>query len=312
MKHLIFDLQGNGGGLLYAAQQIADEFLTDQKLIVYSEGRAQPRSDLKAGKKGLWEDGQLVVLTDEYSASASEIVSGAIQDWDRGLIVGRRSYGKGLVQRPIDLTDGSQMRLTIARYYTPSGRCVQKPYDDIESYKKDLTDRYLNGEFSNQDSIKLPDSLKYNTLILNREVYGGGGIMPDVFVPIDTASITDYYRDLIQEGHLTSFTLEYVDKNREKLLEKYPTFADFNASFKTDKALMDEFFKHVEKEDKELKFNEEQYKISENLLKLRMKAVLAQDIWGYNEFYQIYNESNEILQRAVQVLEKNEYAEKLK
>ena len=312
MKHLIFDLQGNGGGLLYAAQQIADEFLTDQKLIVYSEGRAQPRSDLKAGKKGLWEDGQLVVLTDEYSASASEIVSGAIQDWDRGLIVGRRSYGKGLVQRPIDLTDGSQMRLTIARYYTPSGRCVQKPYDDIESYKKDLTDRYLNGEFSNQDSIKLPDSLKYNTLILNREVYGGGGIMPDVFVPIDTASITDYYRDLIQEGHLTSFTLEYVDKNREKLLEKYPTFADFNTSFKTDKALMDEFFKHVEKEDKELKFNEEQYKISENLLKLRMKAVLAQDIWGYNEFYQIYNESNEILQRAVQVLEKNEYAEKLK
>jgi carboxyl-terminal processing protease len=312
MKHLIFDLQGNGGGLLYAAQQIADEFLTEQKLIVYSEGRAQPRSDLKAGKKGLWEDGQLVVLTDEYSASASEIVSGAIQDWDRGLIVGRRSYGKGLVQRPIDLTDGSQMRLTIARYYTPSGRCVQKPYDDIESYKKDLTDRYLNGEFSNQDSIKLPDSLKYNTLILNREVYGGGGIMPDVFVPIDTASITDYYRDLIQEGHLTSFTLEYVDKNREKLLDKYPTFADFNASFKTDKALMDEFFKHVEKEDKELKFNEEQYKISEDLLKLRMKAVLAQDIWGYNEFYQIYNESNEILQRALQVLENNEYAEKLK
>ena len=252
------------------------------------------------------------MLTDEYSASASEIVSGAIQDWDRGLIVGRRSYGKGLVQRPIDLTDGSQMRLTIARYYTPSGRCVQKPYDDIESYKKDLTDRYLNGEFSNQDSIKLPDSLKYNTLILNREVYGGGGIMPDVFVPIDTASITDYYRDLIQEGHLTSFTLEYVDKNREKLLDKYPTFADFNASFKTDKALMDEFFKHVEKEDKELKFNEEQYKISEDLLKLRMKAVLAQDIWGYNEFYQIYNESNEILQRALQVLENNEYAEKLK
>ncbi len=312
MKHLIFDLQGNGGGLLYAAQQIADEFLTEQKLIVYSEGRSQPRSDLKAGKKGLWEDGQLVVLTDEYSASASEIVSGAIQDWDRGLIVGRRSYGKGLVQRPIDLTDGSQMRLTIARYYTPSGRCVQKPYDDIESYKKDLTDRYLHGEFSNQDSIKLPDSLKYYTLLLKREVYGGGGIMPDVFVPIDTASITDYYRDLIQKGHLTSFTLEYVDKNREKLLDIYPTFADFNASFKTDKALMDEFFKHVEKEDKELKFNEEQYKISEDLLKLRMKAVLAQDIWGYNEFYQIYNESNEILQRAVQVLEKNEYAEKLK
>src|SRR5690606_6790354 len=146
----------NGGGLLYAAQQLADEFLSGEKLIVYSEGRAQPRNDLKAGKKGLWEDGRIVILTDEYSASASEILSGAIQDWDRGVIVGRRTYGKGLVQRPIDLTDGSQMRLTIARYFTPSGRFIQKPYDDMDDYRNDISNRYKHGEFTNIDSIKFP------------------------------------------------------------------------------------------------------------------------------------------------------------
>ena len=279
MKHLIFDLQDNGGGLLYAAQQLADEFLSGDKLIVYSEGRSQPRSDLKAGKKGLWEDGKLVILTDEYSASASEILSGAVQDWDRGVIVGRRTYGKGLVQRPIDLTDGSQIRLTIARYFTPSGRFIQKPYDDLDEYHNDITRRFENGEFNSADSIKFPDSLKHYTLSKKRTVYGGGGIMPDVFVPIDTSGVTDYFKDLIQKGHLTGFSLEYVDKNRDKLLEKYPDFNSFLTQFTIDKKYMDEFFAYVEKEDKELKFNEEQYKVSEALLKLRMKAVLAQDIW---------------------------------
>jgi carboxyl-terminal processing protease len=307
MKHLIFDLQGNGGGLLDAAQKVADEFLSGEKLIVYSEGRAQPRTNLKAGKKGLWEDGSLIVLTDEYSASASEIVSGAIQDWDRGMIIGRRSYGKGLVQRPIDLTDGSQVRLTIARYYTPTGRWIQKPYDDPEAYKKDLTQRYLNGEFQHVDSIKLPDSLKFQTMVTNRTVYGGGGIMPDVFVALDTTEITDYYSDLIQGGHVTGFSLEYVDKNRDHLLAQYPSFKDFNSKFVVDKKFMDEFFAYVEREDKELKFNEEQYKISETLLKLRIKAVLAQDVWGYSEFYQVYNQSNEIMQRAVKAIQDKEY-----
>ena len=307
MKHLVFDLQGNGGGLLDAAQKIADEFLSDDKLIVYSEGRAQPRSNLKAYKKGLWEEGKLVILTDEYSASASEILSGSIQDWDRGLIVGRRTYGKGLVQRPIDLTDGSQMRLTIARYYTPSGRCVQKPYNDIDDYRNDLNNRYKNGEFTNMDSIHLADSLKYTTLSTKRTVYGGGGIMPDIFVPLDTTEITDYYKDLIQNGHINSFSLEYVDKHRDELLVQYPTFDSYLKGFTIDKKLMDEFFKFVEKEDKELKFNEEQYKSSENLLKLRMKAILAQDIWGYNEFYQVYNQSNEIVLRAVKAIETGEY-----
>ena len=166
---------------------MADEFLSGDKLIVYSEGRAQPRNNLTAGKKGLWEEGSLILLTDEYSASASEILSGAIQDWDRGMIIGRRTFGKGLVQRPIDLTDGSQIRLTIARYFTPTGRFIQKPYDDMKAYEDDLNERYKHGEFSHVDSIKLPDSLKFETKITKRTVYGGGGIMPDIFVPIDTS-----------------------------------------------------------------------------------------------------------------------------
>jgi carboxyl-terminal processing protease len=307
MKHLIFDIQGNGGGLLDAAQKVADEFLSGDKLIVYSEGRAQPRNNLTAGKKGLWEEGSLILLTDEYSASASEILSGAIQDWDRGMIIGRRTFGKGLVQRPIDLTDGSQIRLTIARYFTPTGRFIQKPYDDLEAYEDDLNERYKNGEFSHADSIKLPDSLKFETKITKRTVYGGGGIMPDIFVPIDTSANSDYFGDLVQGGHITSFSLEYVDKNRETIFSKYATFDDFRKNFTLDQKFMDEFFAYVAKEDKELKFNEEQYKISETLLKLRMKAVLAQDLWGYNEFYQVYNDSNEILQRALKALTEGDY-----
>ena len=205
MENLIFDLQGNPGGLLYSAKYLADEFLSDNKLIVYSEGRAQPRQDLKTEYEGLWEDGRLVLLTDEYSASASEILSGAVQDWDRGMIVGRRTYGKGLVQRPIDLTDGSQIRLTIARYYTPSGRFIQKSYEDKEAYRSDLLDRYENGEFMHQDSIKFPDSLMFETLLEKRTVYGGGGIMPDYFVPLD-----HYGSDGLLFRFNSLWTLEHV------------------------------------------------------------------------------------------------------
>lgn len=307
MKNLIFDLQGNGGGLLYEAKYLADEFLSGNKLIVYSEGRSQPRANLAADSKGLWESGRLVLLTDEYSASASEILSGAVQDWDRGLIVGRRTYGKGLVQRPIDLMDGSQIRLTIARYYTPSGRFIQKPYTDSEAYKKDLLYRYEHGEFMNQDSIKLPDSLMFKTLVKGRTVYGGGGIMPDFFVPLDTTEITDYFSSVVRGGHLNSFSLSYVDNHRKDLQKNYPDFTSFKDKFATDKKLMDEFFGYVQKEDPELKFNEEEYAISEKLLKLRLKALIAQNLWSYEEFYEIYNESNEILQRAIQVIESGEY-----
>jgi carboxyl-terminal processing protease len=307
MKHLIFDLQGNGGGLLDAAQKVADEFLSNNKLIVYSEGKAQPRKDLLAGEIGLWEDGRLVILTDEYSASASEIVSGSIQDWDRGLIIGRRTFGKGLVQRPIDLSDGSQIRLTIARYYTPAGRFIQKSYEDHDAYAKDLSQRYLNGEFQHADSIHMPDSLKALTLITKRTVYNGGGIMPDIFVAMDTSSISEYFRSLIRGGHFNTFTLTYANENRSKVFKTYPTFEDFNKKFDCNQAFMDEFFAFVKKEQPTLEFNKEGYAVSEKLIKLRLKSILAQDLWGYNEFYQIYNESNEALQKAINVLETNEY-----
>lgn len=253
--------------------------------------------------------GKLVILTDEYSASASEILSGAIQDWDRGLVVGRRTYGKGLVQRPIDLTDGSQIRLTIARYFTPSGRFIQKPYDDVESYRKDLLERYQHGEFTNQDSIKLPDSLKYQTLLSKRTVYGGGGIMPDYFVPLDTTEITDYFTDLIRSGHLYNFAFEYVNDNRDEILAKYPEFSSFKSAFEIDDTLMEEFFSYVNNQDKVVDFNEEEYAISENLIKLRLKASIARDLWGYAEFYEIYNESNEILQKAIEIIESEKYNE---
>lgn len=307
MKNLIFDLQGNGGGLLYTAKSLADEFLSEDKLIVYSEGRSQPRQNLNAGKMGAWEKGRLVLLTDEYSASASEILSGAIQDWDRGLIVGRRTYGKGLVQRPIDLTDGSQMRLTIARYYTPSGRFIQKPYDNIEDYDKDLIQRFENGEFMHQDSIKLADSLKYETLLSKRTVYGGGGIMPDYFVGLDTSEVTDFYSELIREGHLNAFSLSYVDENRDAVLAKYMSFEEFKNNFEVNDKLMDELFDYASKEDPEFKVNNDEYKISEKLLKIRLKAKIAQDLWGYSEFYQIFNNSNEILNKAIEIIESDEY-----
>lgn len=307
MKSLVFDLQGNGGGLLGAAHRLADEFLSNEKLIVYSEGKSQPRNNLRAEFRGLFEEGKLVVLTDAYSASASEIVSGAIQDWDRGLVVGRRTFGKGLVQRPMGLSDGSEIRLTIARYYTPSGRFIQKPYDDVEAYRKDISQRYLNGEFVHSDSIKMPDSLKFKTLNTERTVFGGGGIMPDFFVPLDTSSNSDYYSDLLRGGFLNTFSYAYTDQNRKSLLKAYPKFESFKNDFECDAAFMDVFFNYVNKEDATFEKNEEEYLISESSIKLRLKAYLARNLWDTNEFYQIYNESNEILNRAVEILQNNEY-----
>tara|TARA_B100001287_G_C22685930_1_gene533606 strand:+ start:4417 stop:6009 length:1593 start_codon:yes stop_codon:yes gene_type:complete len=307
MTNLIFDLQGNGGGLLGAAHRLADEFLSNDKLIVYSEGRAQPRNNLRSEFRGLFEKGKLIILTDEYSASASEIVSGAIQDWDRGLVVGRRTFGKGLVQRPMGLSDGSEIRLTIARYYTPSGRFIQKPYEDAEAYRKDISQRYLNGEFVHSDSIKMPDSLKFKTLVTNRTVFGGGGIMPDFFVPLDTNGNSDYYSELLRGGFLNTFSYAYTDQNRKSLLRKYPSFKLFKENFSCDEQFMKEFFSYVSKEDETLEKNEEEYKISENSIKLRLKAYLARNLWNTNEFYQIYNASNEILNRAIEIIQNEEY-----
>ena len=307
MKDLVFDLQGNGGGLLGAAKGIADEFLSEDKLIVYSEGRMQPRRNLLADTDGSFEEGRLVVLTDEGTASASEIVSGAIQDWDRGLVVGRRTFGKGLVQRPIELNDGSQIRLTIARYYTPSGRFIQKPYDDLDAYRNDYYERYVNGEFSNKDSIKLDDSLKFSTLTTQRTVYGGGGIMPDFFVPLDTTEYSDYFRDLSRSGLINSFALEYVNDYRDKLKKDYKNVERFNNNFDLDKAFMDAFFAYVKKENSDIELVEEDYRVSEDLLKLRIKATIAQNIWDFQAFYRIYNEKNEILNKAMSILADNDY-----
>lgn len=307
MKNLIFDLQGNGGGLLDAARGVADEFISGDKLLVYSIGRAQPRSDLTASKKGLWEAGGLIVLTDEYTASASEIVSGAIQDWDRGLVVGRRTFGKGLVQRPTPLADGSELRLTIARYFTPTGRFIQKPYQDVESYRKDLTQRYLNGEFQHADSIKLPDSLKFYTLIKNRLVFGGGGIMPDVFVALDTTDVTEYYSRLIRGGHVNSYSLEFVNTNREQLKKKFPDIKTFITNFKIDDSFMDGFFAYVSKEEPKLTFDKQAYDTSGNSIRIRIKSSIAQDLFGYSDSYQIFNELNEVVQKATNLFKEYTY-----
>ncbi|MBQ9254357.1 MAG: S41 family peptidase [Bacteroidales bacterium] len=241
MKKLIFDLRSNGGGYLETAFKICDEFLPKDKLVVYTEGIHQQRQEFTTlSNNGAWEKGELVILTDEYTASASEITSGAIQDWDRGVIIGRRTFGKGLVQRPFNFDDRSQVRLTIARYYIPSGRCIQKPYEDgTDEYFKDYAKRLSHGEMIYADSISFPDSLKYKTY-KGRTVYGGGGIMPDIFVPMDTSRASDYYINLRSKNLFNDFSINYAEQNREELLKKYPTFESFNAAWK-DLNLIKEF-----------------------------------------------------------------------
>lgn len=305
MKDLILDLQGNGGGYLNAAIDLANEFLPQKSLIVYTEGKASKRSEFVAKGNGNFLKGKLVVLVDEYSASASEIVSGAIQDWDRGTIVGRRTFGKGLVQRPIDLPDGSMIRLTIARYYTPSGRCIQKPYKkgEEEDYDNDLAKRLEHGELMHADSIHLPDSLMFKTKRLGRTVYGGGGIMPDYFVPIDTTLYSDYHRDLVAKGVVIKTTLNYIEKNRKALTKNYRKFDDFNRKFEVSNELLDELRKEGEKSG--VAFNETEYNTSLPRIKTQLKALIARDIWEMSEYYQVMNQTDNVVQQALKIIEKD-------
>ncbi len=310
MKSLILDLRNNGGGYLGTAIELADEFLSPGKLIVYTEGRTSPREDFKSTIRGNFKTGKVVVMINENSASASEIVSGAVQDWDRGIILGRRSFGKGLVQRPFQLPDSSQVRITTARYHTPSGRCIQKPYSEgADKYYDDFAIRQKHGEFVNADSIKFPDSLKCFTS-QHRVVYGGGGIMPDVFTPWDSTPFTTYYRDLLRKDVIRAFIGDFVDKNRSNLLRDYPDFESFNKNFLVDDHFMNNFFELAEK--KEVKKNEKEYTISESLIKAQLKALISQKLWDQNAFYKIINQADLEIQKAIEVINNDGIFKKLK
>ncbi|MBP1640436.1 MAG: C-terminal processing peptidase-3 [Bacteroidetes bacterium] len=310
MKDLIIDLQGNGGGYMNAATDLSNEFLQQGNLIVYTQGAKQPRTSINATGKGSFSNGRLIVLIDEYSASASEIFSGAIQDWDRGVVVGRRSFGKGLVQRPVVLPDGSMIRLTIARYYTPSGRCIQKSYKDgIDKYEQDLITRYKRGEFQHADSIHFADSLKYKTLRLARTVYGGGGIMPDVFVPLDTTSYTDYLRKIIAKGVVNKTTMQYIDKNRTAIKNQYKTFDNYAVSYTVPQSLLDDLTNEATKE--KVPFNKEQFEKSESYLITQIKALIASDVWEQGSYYRILNTENATVKKALDILKQPDEYNKL-
>ena len=300
MKRLILDLQDNGGGYLEAAVSIANEFLSKGDMIVYTEGRAVRRYEYKAHGNGILQDLPVTVLINEYSASASEIVTGAIQDHDRGTVVGRRSFGKGLVQRPIDLPDGSEIRLTVAHYFTPSGRCIQKPYKkgDLKDYQQDMENRLKHGELTNPDSIHFADSLRFETLKKHRVVYGGGGIMPDVFVPLDTMRYTRFHRQLNAKSIIINQLLKYVDNNRKQLRRNYKTFDAFMQSYEVPEQLVDAIRAEGTKQKIEPKDDDE---LNRTLPYLRrsLKAQVARDLWGMNEFFRYWNENDDIVQKAL-------------
>ena len=305
LESLVLDLQDNGGGYLQAAAQIANEFLQKDDIIVYTEGRSVPRQDFRATGDGHLRTGcRIVVLVNEYSASAAEIVTGALQDQDRGQVVGRRTFGKGLVQRPIEFPDGSMIRLTVAHYFTPSGRCIQKPYvkGEKRDYEEDIEKRFKHGELYSQDSIHFSDSLRYETLRLHRTVYGGGGIMPDFFVPLDTTQYTLFHRQLAAKGVIINTSLKYIDKNRRQLSKQYASFEDFRAGFNVPQEMVDEVVAEAEKQKVKPK-NDEELQQTLPMLRTQLKALIARDLWDMNEYFAIINEQNHIVQRALQILD---------
>lgn len=303
MKNLVLDLRGNPGGYLKTAIQLADEFLPDKKLIVYTEGRSRPKEKYLATSRGYFEEGSLVVLIDEGSASASEIVSGAVQDWDRAILVGRRSFGKGLVQEQSEFPDGSAIRLTIARYFTPTGRCIQKPYEDnYEQYENELLDRYKKGELINSDSIHFSDSLKFTTPG-GHTVYGGGGIMPDVFVGLDTSGSSNYYSSISSKGLVNEFAYNYLDDNR-KTFKKYKTFDEYNKSFIVNGQILKEFISYAEK--KGVKPNVEEIATSSEIICTQLKALIARQIWKNDGFYAVIHTLDVTLKKAIELIDKKQ------
>ena len=309
MESLIFDLRGNTGGYLNTAIELVDQFLEENKLIVFTEGLRSPRQEWKSTKSGLYTTGKLVVLIDEGSASASEILSGAVQDHDRGVVIGRRSFGKGLVQRPFNLPDGAQIRLTTSRYHTPSGRCIQRPYENgVEDYAKEMTKRLEHGEYFHADSIHFPDSLKYKT-DGGRTVYGGGGIMPDIFIPVDTSYNSKLYTDLVRKGALNRFTTDYGLKHREEIRAQYADFEQFNKNFVVGKDLIDGLKKAAE--EAKVEWNDEQFKRSEKFVLLQVKALIARNVWETQEYYRVMASEDAGIQKAMEILDNEKSYKKM-
>ncbi|MBL7790255.1 MAG: S41 family peptidase [Chitinophagales bacterium] len=321
MKTMILDLQNNGGGLLTASVALSNEFLEADRLVVYTEGEKSPKTEYKTDKGGNFKDGKLIVLVNESSASASEIVSGAIQDWDRGLIVGRRTFGKGLVQRPFTLNDNSQIRLTTAKYFTPSGRCIQKPYtSDRKEYRSDIWNRMQSGELTSEDLQDMKDGkMKIkkdgkDTMVTipaseikqtanGRKVFGGGGVTPDVIVPIDTSMNTDYYFKFLRKGVLFNFAQDYVTKNKPQLLASYPNEDYFVNKFSVDKTTMDELLEKGAKED--IPRNDSSYQKSEKLFQVVLKANIARYLYNSQAFYKVIMDIDPSVQRAITLSREN-------
>ena len=304
MKDLILDLQENGGGYLKAAVDIADEFLQKGDLIVYTEGRMTSRSEYRAHGHGKFSEGKVVVLVDSYTASAAEIVTGALQDQDRGIVVGRRTFGKGLVQRPLDLPDGSMIRLTVSHYYTPSGRCIQKPYTKGagKDYAMDVMNRLKSGELTNADSVHLADSLKFQTLRKHRTVYGGGGVMPDYYVPLDTTVYTRFHRELAAKGIVIQQNLRFVDNHRKELKKQWTSFDDFKQNYEVPQSLIDDLLAEGKKQKIEPK-DEAELEKTIPYLRLQMKSLIARDIWDMSEYFSVFNESSAIVKKALEVIQ---------
>ena len=300
MKSLILDLRSNSGGYLNTAIDMVDEFLKANQLIVYTEGLNSKRQEWRSSDKGAYIDGKLVILIDEGSASASEILAGAVQDHDRGVLIGRRSFGKGLVQRPFNLPDGAVIRLTTARYHTPTGRCIQRPYEKgTEDYYKEMTKRLERGEYFHADSIHFPDSLKYKT-DKGRTVYGGGGIMPDIFMPVDTSFNSKLYTNLVRKGVFNKYTVDYALEHRDQLKDNYAEFSQYNKKFKVTDAMIEEIKKLAENE--KVTWNDEEYKRSEKYIKLQIKALIARNVWEMQQYYEVTLKEDPTLKKALEVI----------